>query len=86
MDIWELTSFVKGHTRKKTLESLASSPKTPTNIAKATELHLSHVSRALRELEERGLVECMTPEATKNRIYRITNKGEEVLERLREIN
>ncbi|MHA2064427.1 MAG: hypothetical protein ACXABY_08615 [Candidatus Thorarchaeota archaeon] len=48
-------------------------------IAKATGEHLSHISRAMRELEENGLARCLTPKRPKNRYYEITSKGEEVL-------
>jgi len=83
--MWELVSYAQGHTRKVCLESLSAGPKTPNAIVRATGIHLSHVSRALRELSGKDLVECITPALTKNRIYRITNKGKEVLKKLKEI-
>jgi DNA-binding MarR family transcriptional regulator len=57
----------------------------PASVAKSNELHVSHVSRALRELEKKNLVECMTPDATKNRIYQITEKGATILKKLDEM-
>ena len=77
--MWELLSFIQGRSRRKCLESLAGGPKTPSTIAKALDTHLSHISRAIRELQEKGLVECMTPELNKNRIYRITDRGKQLL-------
>jgi hypothetical protein len=44
--------------------------------------HLSHISRSLRELTEKGLVQCLTPNATKNRIYGLTELGQKVLSEL----
>lgn len=64
------------------LEALEQGPRTPSSIAQSSGEHLSHVSRALKELTERGLAECMTPDVTKNRIFRITRKGVEALEEL----
>lgn len=83
--MWELVSFAQGHVRKLCLESLASGPKTPHAIAKSSGEHLSHISRALRELMQKGLVECLTPNLPKNRIYVITTKGKEVLGKIRKM-
>lgn len=84
--MWELISYAHSQTRRLCLESLAAGPKTPGTIAKSSERHLSHISRAIRELVEKGLVECMTPNLPKNRIYKITDKGMEVLKKLKEMN
>ena len=83
--MWELISFAQGRIRRLCLESLALGPKTPAAIAKSSGKHLSHISRALRESVEKGLVECLTPNLPKNRIYKITAKGKEVLEKLKEM-
>lgn len=81
--MWGLISFAKGRVRRLCLQALAEGPLAPTDIARSQGLHLSHVSRALRELTAKGLAECLTPEASKNRIYGITGKGRKVLEALR---
>jgi len=65
------------------LESLATGPKTPNAISQKSGIHLSHVSRSLRELAAKGLVECVTPSVVKNRIYRITEKGKKALKGLK---
>ena len=83
--MWELVSFAKAHLRQACLESLNKGPKTPVAIAKASKEDLPHVSRALIELAAKGIVECLTPTASKNRIYRITSKGQEVLSKLQEM-
>lgn len=83
--MWELISFAQGRTRKYCLETLASGPKTPSSLVKISGKHLSHISRALRELTEKGLIECLTPDLPKSRIYGITNKGKEVLKKLKEM-
>lgn len=83
--MWDIVSFAKGRTRTLCLESLASGPTMPSSIAVSAGEHLSHVSRALRELAEKDLVNCLTPKIPKNRIYEITPKGKEVLKRLKEM-
>lgn len=84
--MWKLLSFMQGRARKLCLQSLYSGPKIPSAIAASTDLYLTHVSRALKELSERGLVECVTPDATKNRIYRITDEGIEIFIKMNEMN
>lgn len=40
------------------------------------------VSRALRQLREKGLARCITPERKKSRVYELTERGERVFARL----
>jgi DNA-binding MarR family transcriptional regulator len=77
--MWEDISFVQGRVRKGCLEALAMGPTTPTEIASKLDEPLSHISRALKELQGKSLVECLTPKMSKNRIYSITEKGKKVL-------
>ena len=51
-------------------------------LARSSNSSLSHVSRAVRELADRGLVECMNQDAAKNRFYRITDKGRSLIKEL----
>ncbi|MHC1680778.1 MAG: winged helix-turn-helix domain-containing protein [Methanomassiliicoccales archaeon] len=76
---------MQGRVRRNTLEALEKGPRTPSSIAQSTGEYLTHVSRALKEMVDRGLVECMTPEQSKNRIYRITDNGRETLAHLRKM-
>lgn len=62
-------------TRLKVLSWLSKDVNTPTEIAKKIEKHLSHVSRALRELQDRQLVSCVNPANTKPRVYSLTPQG-----------
>jgi len=83
--MWELVSFIQGKIRRTCLNELSSGPKTPNMISKGSGQHLSHISRALRELAVKGLVECVTPKSSKNRFYKITSKGKGLLKRMSEI-
>jgi predicted transcriptional regulator len=68
-------AFVSGSSvRSKLLEHLVNGPKTPTELASIENKHVSHVSRALAELRERGLVEQMSS-ASRERYYRATSQG-----------
>jgi predicted transcriptional regulator len=69
------TTFVSSSSvRSKLLEQLISGPKTPTELASMEGKHVSHVSRALAELKERGLVEQLSS-ASRERYYRATSQG-----------
>ena len=83
--MWDLIPFIQGKARRSCLIELASGPKTPGALAKATGYHLPHISRALKVLEEKGIVECKTPKASKNRFYEITDGGINLLAKLKEI-
>ena len=65
--------------REKVLIDLKEKIKTPSRIAKSTNIGASHVSTALKELREHKLVVCLNPEKKQGRIYKITELGEKVL-------
>ena len=64
----------KSSVRSSLLKLLVSGPKTPTELASLENKHVSHVSRALAELRERGLVEQMST-ASRERYYKATSQG-----------
>ncbi|MFA5930899.1 MAG: ArsR family transcriptional regulator [archaeon] len=67
---WEEIAFIKASKyRKQILDSL-SEPKTPTELAKITGQNISHISRTLKELQERELIKCLTPNLRKGRLYK----------------
>ncbi|MDH2902076.1 MAG: winged helix-turn-helix domain-containing protein [archaeon] len=66
---------VASDTRLKILSWLSQDVSTPTELAKKIQKHLSHVSRALHELQERELVSCVNPANTKPRVYSLTPQG-----------
>jgi len=75
--LWMDFSFVasSGY-RERVVSALASAPKLPRQLAHDTDLRSTHVSRALRELSSRGLVECLTPSAKSHgRLYALTDPG-----------
>ncbi len=66
---------VSSHARFKIFLFLSRKASTPTELAASTEKHLSHVSRALRELEDKKLVACVSSKYSKPRIYSLTPQG-----------
>jgi predicted transcriptional regulator len=81
---WEDYSFVIASTyRRRILLALESDPKTPTQIALETKIHKGNVSKILGELRKKELVECITPDVRKARLYRLTTKGKEVVRKIK---
>ena len=68
--------------RMKVMKSLDGEVKIPTVIAKDSEIRPNHISKVLAELKAHELVECINPEVRKGRLYRLTDKGSEVLNKL----
>ncbi len=85
-ETWNLVGFILGSEyRQKIIFGLEKSIKTPKQIAKETGIQINHVSNVLRELIDRELIVCKTPELRKGRLYQITEKGKEILNRINKI-
>ena len=69
--------------RTKVMKTLEDKVKMPSQIAKDSEIRQNHISKVLAELKARELVECINPEVRKGRLYRHTDKGEEVVKNLK---
>ena len=76
-------SYVKiSKYRAKVMKSLDGEVKIPTNIAKDSEIRPNHISKVLSELKAHNLVECINPEAKNGRLYRLTDKGNELVKNI----
>ena len=58
--------------------SIPNTEKTPSNIAKDSGIKINHISNVLRQLKECEVAVCLNEDAHKNRIYKLTEVGEEV--------
>ncbi|MCU0861833.1 MAG: MarR family transcriptional regulator, partial [Methanomassiliicoccales archaeon] len=54
----------------------------PSEIAERSGRSVQNVSRAIHELEENGLIECLTPHKHTWKRYILTDKGKRVYEEL----
>ena len=68
--------------RTKTLKALDGNVKIPSALARDSGIRTNHISKELSELKAHELVECINPEARKGRLYRLTDKGEEVTQNI----
>ena len=69
-----LMETMKGHTVVKA-----------SDIAHETNRSTQNISHALKELEDKGLIECLTPEKTTWKKFILTDMGKEILTQLDEI-
>lgn len=82
-EIWKEIGYVKSSNyRTKVLKSLAGEIKMPSQIAKDSNIKRNNISATLKQLREHNLVECINPEVKKGRLYRLTNKGEKIIEKI----
>lgn len=68
-----LMETMKGHTVVKA-----------SDIAHETNRSTQNISHALKELEDKGLIECLTPEKTTWKKFILTDMGKEILKKLDE--
>lgn len=79
-----LTEYVKQSTnRTKVLKTIGINILKPTDITKKTNIHINNVSRSLKQLKEKGLVEILNPESKRGRLYKITEEGKRILKNLK---
>lgn len=76
---WDEASYVVASKIRKSIVLRLNSPKTPTFLSKDLDVNLANISRALSELEQKGMVVCLTPEQRVGRIYALTKKGEKIV-------
>jgi len=84
MDWNKYGQLISSQYRRKVILNLLTGPMNPKQIANKTGLYLSHVSKTLNELSRLGLINCLTPELKRGRIYRITTEGKEVASYIRD--
>lgn len=76
---WNDVSYVIGSKTRKSILAKLETPRTPTFLADDLNVNLANVSRALSELEKKGIVVCLTPKQKVGKIYSLTKKGKDVL-------
>ena len=84
-ELLKLTSYIQISTyREKTLKTIDNDVKIPAKIANDTCINVNHISKVLKELKNKDIVECINEEAHKGRLYRLTDRGKEILENIKE--
>ena len=82
---WDLISFItSSKIRFKLLTLLNKQKYTPTSLSKKVDVHVSAISRTLKELSEKELINCLTEKRTKFKYYEISDKGKVLLKKIHE--
>ncbi len=68
--------------RTEVMKSLDGEVLIPTQIARNLDIRPNHISKVLTDLKAHGLVECINPEVRKGKLYRLTDKGNEVVKNI----
>jgi len=71
----ELAGFIIRSGYRKQVFALLDNPIRPSEIAKKLNLRLTHITRELRELKKRKVVECLNPKERIGRLYQLTEIG-----------
>ena len=70
--------------RQIVLKSFHEDPLRPSQISVLTGIHISSVSKCLRQLREKELIYLLNPEYSIPRLYRLTEKGKRILNNMDE--
>ena len=74
----EQAGFIIRSGYRKQVFTLLDKPIRPSEIAKKLGIRLTHITRELRILKSRKLVECLNPKERVGRLYRLTQKGKQL--------
>jgi len=86
MKRWEDVGYVlASEVRTHLMRLLDTHQSTPTQLAELLKVSRSTVSTALKDLAKRGLVECLTPEQRKGRLYAVTALGKKITDDVMQI-
>ena len=69
--------------RTKVVKTLEGEVKMPSQISRDVGIIQNHISNTLSQLKEHNLIECINPEVRKGRLYRLTDKGDDVVKNLK---
>lgn len=76
---WIDVSYIIASEYRKNVLNHLTTPKTPSILSKELNLNIAHISRTLAELEEKKMIECLTPTSNKGKLYVIGDYGKKIL-------
>ena len=82
--MYDIAFVLKGSVRKSILGNLEK-PKTAKTLSKELNKHIQSVSRSLLALEKKKLIQCLNPKDDRFRFYKITQKGKDILEQIKQL-
>ena len=82
---WDLTGFIVRSKYRSAVFLDLTTAKRPSQISKKLGFRLTHVTRALRELGSKSLVECLNPKDRVGRIYQLTSRGKSLIKKVKDL-
>lgn len=80
---WNDVSYVIASKTRKAVLLKLETPRTPTFLSKELDVNLANISRGLAELEDKSVVVCLTPNQKVGKIYALTKKGNDIINKIR---
>lgn len=68
--------------RVRTVKAIGNKVKMPKEIAQDSGILQNHISNVLRQLKEKDVVECLNPDMRKGRLYRLSENGLDILDKI----
>ena len=68
--------------RQNVLKALDGNVLMPKEIPERSGIKVNHVSKVLSELRNKELIELLNPEVKKGRLYRLTDAGKNIVDKL----
>ena len=68
--------------RHRVFKTIGRGVKMPKEIADESGILQNHISNVLRQLKEKELAECLNPNMKKGRLYRLSEKGLYLLDKI----
>ena len=65
--------------------NLGNKTKTPSSIARDSQIKMNHVSMVLKALKEKKLIICLNEDSKKGRLYQMTDLGKQVAQAVKNI-
>ena len=82
---WEDVSYVLRSKTRKAILARLDTPSTPTLLAQELHTSIPNISRALRELLSKKLIESLTPKQRSGKLFVVSKQGRLVSSRVKEI-
>jgi len=82
-EIEKLSWVLRGKQRREIIRRI-NGPETPTQIAHKSGYSLNHTSKILNDLKKQGLVRLLNPKEKTGRLYKLTQKGKIVRDKIKE--
>ncbi|MBN2422968.1 ArsR family transcriptional regulator [Candidatus Woesearchaeota archaeon] len=83
MTLYDDVSFVIRAKNRNNVFQALTIPKTPTQLSKQLDINIGYVSNIIIELLKRELIECLSPNEKRHRLYKISKKGANVINEIK---